>query len=85
MEIAINLDLNQQTIIDVPCDHCSGPLDIAYHPNVVAMTADEKREANRNRVRWEANVTAYLAADGSEDAWKHRTLNLDGMIRAGLI
>lgn len=84
-EFTINLSLNQQVVIDIPCDSCSGPFEIAYHPNILPMTADEKREANRQRVAWQSNVDAYLAADGSEDAWKHRTLNLDGMIAAGRI
>lgn len=78
-EFAINLNLNQQTVIEVPCD-CG-----EWHSNVVAMTADEKRAANRERVAWQSHVAAYLASDGSTDAWKYRTLNLDGMISAGRI
>lgn len=77
-EAKLNLDLNQQTIIDVPCD-CG-----EYHPNVVAMTADEKREANRNRVAWQTNVATYLVTEG-QDAWKIRTLNLDSLLSRGLI
>lgn len=76
---SFDLLLNQQTVIDVPCG-CG-----EWHDNVVAMTSAEKREANRNRVAWQSNVQSYLAADGSEDAWKHRTLNLDGLLAAGRI
>lgn len=79
VEFTLNLDLNQQYIVDVPCS-CG-----ASHPNIAPMSAEQKRTANRDRVAWQSNVAAYLAADGTSDAWKFRTLNLDGMMVNGRI
>jgi hypothetical protein len=64
------------------CASCPG---VSHSMYVREATAAEKRERNRNMVAWQANVQSYLAADGSEDAWKHRTLNLDGLLAAGRI
>jgi hypothetical protein len=49
------------------------------------LTADEKRKRNRQMVAWQANVDAYAHYGADADAWKYRTLNLDGAMEAGLL
>lgn len=72
------------------CASCPG---VSHSVFVREATLAEKRERNRNMVAWQANVQAYLASDGTADAWSQlqlqlpgqRTADLDTMLAEGLI